>query len=61
MDNNAETKVDDHDSKDEEMIQKPKAPRKPLTEERKEQLRLNIKKSEKSRQQNKQNKERQTK
>ena len=44
MDNNAETKVDEHDSKDEEMIQKPKAPRKPLTEERKEQLRLNMKK-----------------
>ena len=44
MDNNTENKTEEYEAKEEETIQKPKTPRKPLTEKQLEQLRVNMKK-----------------
>ena len=44
MDNSAESKAEEYEAKEEETIQKPKTPRKPLTEKQLEQLRVNMKK-----------------
>ena len=42
MDKSAENITEECESKEEETIQKPKTPRKPLTEKQLEQLRINM-------------------